>query len=30
MRGLDIKAILLATLAVFGIDFASSLALVAV
>lgn len=30
MRGIDIKAIVLATLAVFGIDFASSLALVAV
>jgi CBS domain containing-hemolysin-like protein len=30
MRGIDFKAIVLATLAVFGIDFASSLALVAV
>jgi CBS domain containing-hemolysin-like protein len=30
MRGIDLKAIVLATLAVFGIDFASSLALVAV
>lgn len=30
MRGIDIRAILLATLAVFGIDFVSSIALFAV